>query len=264
MQTLCYNALHLMKNSFDFAEIGLETRDKRVYEALLAQPQSSLRHIASTTGINRGSVYESIKQLVAIGLVGSIQAGKQQRYIAQDPSTIIELLKERQRQAQNAETEATQYIRALAKQQPEATETPSFAIYYEGDEGVAAILRDVLKTMRDAPTKHYYAISSKQIRHYIYANFPNFTRQRIRDGVEVSVIAIGEGGGQDALSNRRWLRMDDGDGANSYTIIYANKTAFISMTEQNILSGIVIDDPGVTNVQKEEFTRLWDTLVPSS
>lgn len=250
-----------MNPTFNFAEIGLETRDKRVYEALLERPQSSLRHIAATTGINRGSVYESIKQLVAAGLVGSIQSGKQQRYIAQDPSTIIELLKERQRQAQNAEALATRYVDDLAKQQTEEQlETPSFAIYYEGDEGVAAILRDVLKTMRTAKHKHYYVVSSKQIRHYIYANFPNFTRQRIKEGAEVSVIAIGEGGEQDPLSNRRWLAMSTDKNANCYTLIYADKTAFISINEQNVLSGIVIENEGVANLQKEQFDRLWATL----
>ena len=49
----------------DFSIIGLSTRDKRVYEALLAIPNSSLRAIAETTNINRGSVYESIKSLRA-------------------------------------------------------------------------------------------------------------------------------------------------------------------------------------------------------
>lgn len=250
-----------MKPPFDFAEIGLETRDRRVYEALLESPQASLRHIAASTGINRGSVYESVKQLVTTGLVGSIQSGKQQRYIAHDPSTIIELLRERQRQAKNAEAGATDYITELAqKRVPEQADTPSFAIYYEGDEGIASILRDVLRTMRGSSKKHYYAISSKQIRHYIYTNFPNFTRQRIKEGIEVSVIAIGEGGEQDPLANRRWMSMSQEKEANCYTLIYDGKTAFISMNEQNILSGIVIDNAGVASMQKEQFRRLWDTL----
>lgn len=253
-----------MNDSFNFSEIGLETRDRRVYEALLERPQASLRHIAAVTGINRGSVYESIKQLLSVGLVGSIQAGKQQRYIAQDPSTIIELLKERQRQAGAAEAQAARYIEQLAAQRPAEAEITSFAVYYEGDEGMAAILRDVLKTLRSAADKQYYVISSKQIRHYIYANFPNFTRQRIRDNINVSVIAIGAGGEQDPLSNRRWLTMDEDQKANCYTIIYADKTAFISMNEQNILSGIVIENPGISNVQKEQFTRLWNSLPATS
>ncbi|HET8709444.1 MAG TPA: helix-turn-helix domain-containing protein, partial [Candidatus Saccharimonadales bacterium] len=68
-----------MSNDFDFKEIGMETRDKRVYEALVSQPKASLRQIAAVTGINRGSVYESIKDLAAAGLVGTIQSGKQTR-----------------------------------------------------------------------------------------------------------------------------------------------------------------------------------------
>lgn len=250
-----------MSTSFSFTEIGLDTRDKRVYEVLLQQPQSSLRHIAATTGINRGSVYESIKQLVAAGLVGSIQQGKQQRYIAQDPATIIELLRERQRQAKNAEAQAADYIDELAqKQVTEDQEKPSFAIYYEGDEGVAAILRDVLKVTRELPHKHYYAISSKQLRRYLYVNFPNFTRQRIKEGIAVSVIAVGEGGEQDPLANRRWLTTQRAAKVNCYTLIYGDKTAFISINEFNGLSAIVVDNPGVANLQKEQFKQLWKTL----
>lgn len=249
-----------MKAVFDFAQIGLDTRDRRVYEALLEQPQASLRQLAANTGINRGSVYESIKQLVAAGLVGSIQSGKQQRYIAQDPSLIIELLQERQRQAKNAESHASTYIEHLSQTIHKSSKAPSFAIYYEGDEGMAAILRDVLKTMRSQTNKRYYVISSKKIRHYIYANFRNYTRQRIKEGVEVSVIAIGEGGEQDALANRRWMDMQTNVDPNCYTIIYGDKTAFISLNEQNLLSGIVIENSGVTNVQKEQFERLWQTL----
>lgn len=246
---------------FDFTEIGLDNRDKRVYEALLEWPQASLRQLADITGINRGSVYESIKQLVAAGLVGSVQSGKQQRYVAQDPKLLIELLRERQRKAEQAEIQAGSYIEQLARtnQQEQATAVP-FAVYYEDDEGVAAILRDVLKTMRESADTTYHAISSKSVRQYLYTNFPNFTRQRIEAGIAVSVIAIGSGGAQDELSHRRWMDMGKGHDPNCYTIIYGPKTAFISMNEQNVLTGIVIDNPGITEVQREQFHRLWDTL----
>lgn len=246
-----------MDNNFDFALIGLETRDRRVYEALVEQPKASLRQIAATTGINRGSVYESIKQLMSAGLVGSIQSGKQQRFIATDPGNILELLRERQRQAKKAETEAERYIEQLSNHQAH-TAVPSFAIYYEGDEGIAAILRDVLKTMRGSEDKHYYVLSSKRIRHYMYNNFANYTQQRIKENTEVSVIAVGEGGETDALSNRRWLPA--GDNINCYTIIYGTKTALISLNEENLLTGIVVDNEGITNMQKLLFAKLWDKV----
>jgi sugar-specific transcriptional regulator TrmB len=248
-----------MDTNFDFGEIGLTTRDKRVYEALYLNPGSSLRKIADETNINRGSVYESIKQLTTAGLVGSVQTGKRQQFIAQDPQLIVELLSERRQAATNAERLAGKYIANLARHVPEQASTPSFAVYYEGDEGIAAILRDVLKTMRVSDDKHYYVISSKRIRAYMYHNFHNYTQQRIKSNIRVSVIAVGEGGEQDFLANRVWMPDNEGD-TNCYTIMYDTKTAFISISDENILSGIVIDNEGVTNLQKLQFSRLRDEL----
>jgi sugar-specific transcriptional regulator TrmB len=247
-----------MIGEFDFKEIGLTTRDKRVYEALLLNPGASLRKIAESTNINRGSVYESIKDLTSTGLVGSVQAGQRQQFIAQEPGLIVDLLQERRQAAVDAERAANRYIARLSHEQPE-TDSPSFAVYYEGDEGIAAILRDVLKTMRASESKHYYAISTKRIREYMYHNYRNYTQQRIKANIQVSVIAVGEGGEKDFLSNRVWLPEADVN-TNCYTLMYETKTAFISLSDENILSGIVIDNEGVTNLQKLEFVRLWDQL----
>lgn len=248
-----------MKSSFDFNEIGLSTRDKRVFEALLQSPGSSLRKIANETGINRGSVYESVKQLTANGLIGSMQTGQRQHFVAQDPALIIDILRERQDAAHRAERTAASYIQQLQATAPRNAQTPSFAVYYEGDEGVAAILRDVLKTMRASHDKHYFVISSKRIRQYIYTNFVNYTQQRIKYGIRVSVLAVGEGGQNDQLANRLWLPEGDVP-TNCYTIVYGSKTAFISLDEQNVLSGIVIDNEGVTSLQKLQFSTMWEQL----
>ena len=252
-----------MDTSFRFEEIGLTKRDKRVYEYLLLHPGASLRKIADDTGINRGSVYESIKQLLAGGLAGSMQAGKRQQFVAQDPAIIVELLQERRQAALQAERLASRYIATLTQQKPDPATTPSFAVYYEGDEGIASILRDVLKTMRTSDNKHYHVISSKRIRSYMYHNFRNYTQQRIKSNIQVSVIAVGEGGDKEFLANRVWMEESD-DPVNCYTIMYGSKTAFISLSEENILSGIVIDNQGVTNLQVLQFAKLWDQLKQAS
>jgi sugar-specific transcriptional regulator TrmB len=248
-----------MSHDFDFNEIGMETRDKRVYEALVAQPKASLRQIAAATGINRGSVYESIKQLAAAGLVGAVESSKQRRYAATDPSIIIELLRERQARAVAAESRAADYITRIAAETAEEAAAPPFATHYEDDEGVAAILRDVISTCRTQGVD-YRVISTSSVRQYMYHNFRNFTQRRIAEGITVRVIAVGKGGTSDELSERRWLEAKRGRGPNCYTIIYGNKTAFISMNDANALSGIVIDNAGVAHLQKELFDRLWHTL----
>ena len=247
-----------MAELFDFEEIGLTHRDKRVYETLVANPGSSLRSIAGLTEINRGSVYESIKRLVDVGLVGSIEVGKQRRYNASQPHTILELLHERQTQAAIAERSAAAYIATLpSSTQP--NEVVPFATYYEDLEGIAAILRDVIGTCRKQPGHPYRVISTKRVRDHMYQNFRNFTQRRIAENIAVKALAVGSGGMQDELSERKWLDAERGDAPNCYTIIYGDKTAFITMNDVNVLSGIVIDNPGITQLQKELFDRLWQT-----
>ncbi len=249
-----------MTKTFRFEEIGLETRDKRVYEALVASPRSSLRKIAAATGINRGSVYESMKKLAERGLVGSIEVGKQRRYTASNPEVIIELLRERQEQAVAARAMAETYIAELPKPDEEVTNSASFAMFYEDHEGVAAILRDVLATCREQAHPAYRVISTKRVRQYMYQNFPNFTQRRIASGIAVRVIGVGTGSSGDDLSERKQLLATRGEAPNCYTLIYGEKTAFITMDEANVLSAIVIDNPGVTHFQKELFDHLWQTL----
>lgn len=245
---------------FDFTEIGLSTRDKRVYEALLQNQQSSLRKIAEITNINRGSVYESIKQLVKVGLVGSIENGKRSYYIASDPAIVIELLKERQRKAKLAENSASLYISQLSKPKITSQVDIPFAAYYEDHEGIAAILRDVIATTKALDTKFYRVISTKRVRGYLYHNFASFNRRRIEEKIMVNVIAVGSGGKVHDLSERKWLDSTRQQGPNCYTLIYGNKTAFISIDDTNCLSGIVIDNSGVTNLQKELFDHMWGIL----
>ncbi len=249
-----------MTDSFRFEEIGLETRDRRVYEALVANPQSSLRKLAAQTGINRGSVYESMKRLAEQGLVGSIEVGKQRRYTASNPEVIIELLRERQEQAAAAQALAETYIANLPQPAEQLTEQTSFAAFYEDHEGVAAILRDVLATCREQGNPAYRVISTKRVRQYMYQNFSNFTQRRIAEGIAVRVIGVGSAGSSDDLSERKELPATRGEAPNCYTLIYGDKTALITMSDTNVLSAIVIDNPGVTHMQKELFDHLWGTL----
>jgi len=246
--------------NFSFSEIGLTNRDKRVYEALLQNQQSSLRKIAEITSINRGSVYESIKQLVQVGLVGTIENGKRSYYIASDPAMVIEILKERQRKAKLAEISAQQYISNVLPKKQDLNEDIPFATFYQDNVGIAAILRDVIATTKTLDTKFYRVISTKRVRGYLYHNFASFNRRRIEEKIMVNVIAVGSGGKVHDLSERKWLESNRQQGPNCYTLIYGNKTAFISIDDTNCLSGIVIDNSGVTNLQKELFDHMWDIL----
>lgn len=241
----------------DFSLIGLSIRDKRVYEALIRTPQTSVRKLAEATGINRGSVFESIKDLRAAGLVTAILVGKRTVYRAKDPDIFHEIIAERQQQFDHAKHDVAAYV-ASFQGQANNPELFHFASFYEDDEGLAAILRDVLKTCRQQHIKEYHVISSASVSRYLYANFPHFTRERIKQHLFVTVLKQGvTTSGNDELSAVRQLTSTQSD-TGCYTLVYGAKVALITVDQQNRASGIIIDNFHYATIQRQLFAALWD------
>lgn len=242
---------------FDFSLIGLSGRDKRVYEALLALGDSSIRTVADHINVNRGSVHESLQDLMRTGLVGFTAYGQRKRYVAQDPRILEQLVVEKQAELQRAQALVEPYAHYL-RQQESVGAFGSFATLYEGDEGLAAILRDVISTLTREGIAEYQAISSPEVKQYLYHNFPHFTRERVRHRLFVQVIAVGhEKPASVEYAERRVMTLGGKVAPSCYTILYGNKTALISLGEANLPQGIVISNSGVTALQREQFWRLW-------
>ncbi|MBX6334485.1 winged helix-turn-helix transcriptional regulator [Candidatus Saccharibacteria bacterium] len=249
-------------SEFDYRELGLEPRDKIVYETLYKLDKVSLRSIAQETGMNRGTVYEVIKKLTSLGLITFTQVGERRYYSPAPPEVFRELIRERRDQLQQLEVAAEEYIRSLESKQP-VTGPGYFASFYEGEEGVAAILRDVLQTMRGLEKREYCVFSSERASKVIYNRFRNFSRQRVKLGIFVRVISDKPPSDKVILAERRQLPAGR-QFLNGYTLIYGDKTALISVGETNTLSAIVITDNGVANMQRLIFEQLWQSLESAS
>lgn len=238
----------------NYESIGLESRDIRVYEALYQLHDASLRTLAAETGLNRGTVYEIIKKLTQMGLVSFTQSGERRRFMAADPAVLTSLVHEQRDRLQQLEVQAVAYAHALQQSRGTA-DIDYFARFYEGDQGVVSILRDVLQTVAGLERKEYCVISARAVSGFIYAHFKSFSRQRIKQGIYARVLAD-QPAAKVALSERRQLATG-GSTLNGYILIYGNKTALISLDEANHLSGIIIEDKGITTLQRIIFDQLW-------
>jgi sugar-specific transcriptional regulator TrmB len=238
----------------DYASIGLEPRDMHVYETLYTNEDSSLRTLASLTGLNRGTVYEVVKKLMDMGLVTFYQTGQRRRYTAANPQVLMALINDQRERLKHLESTASNYVRLLETTRHE--QSNFMANFYEGDEGIAAILRDVLQTLQDKGIREYSVISSRLVSNFLYANFKGFSRKRIEQGIFVRVLADTLPTDETALAERRQLPVS-AEHLNGYLIIYGDKTALISLTETNQLSGIIIHDKGIRNMQQLIFEQLW-------
>ena len=243
-------------------ELGLKPNEVAVYAALLKSGPASIRSVAAAAGVNRGTTYEALKSLAESGLVAYTRRGERRKYRAESPERIYQLIDDKRRQLAQIEADAKNLVPSLLALGERRLGEPAVR-FYEDDEGIVVILRDVLQTVAQLKTKEYYAYSSIALRKYLYRRFPNFTRRRIAENINVKVIAVGVGGEPDELSERRWIPEPASGDLSSYVIIYGPKVALISVSADETPYGVVIEEPGVAAMQRLLFTTLWPTLATS-
>ena len=239
--------------------LGLTRNDALTYATLLQTASVSIRKISSYTGINRGTTYESLKRLVTLGLVSVKEKNERGYFTAESPKRINDIIRDKRRDLLDSSTKAQTVIPRLLSQHRHTSQGP-IVRYYEGDEGVVTILKDVLETCRLLHDPYYYCYSSKRIRQFLYRKFPQFTDRRVAAGIRVKVIAVGEGGEKAKGAERKWLSNSSGTNASSYTIIYGDKIAIISVSNDLIPFGLVVEEPGTANMQRVLFEQLWEYL----
>lgn len=245
-----------MHTKFNTRLFDLEPRDLNVYETMLSMDQaSSIRAIADSTRLNRGTTFEIIKRLLKRGLVASFYKNKRKYYAAEPPTELVKLTTEQHEQMSEELLAVEAYAKKLQDKVVE-TQSKQFTRFYDGEEEIAMLLRDVLDTVSKTKSKRYDVISSAEVRNHLYGKFRNFTKQRIRLGIFTRALAIGIGGDIAELSERRLLESDDIPAC--YIIIYGDKVAQISFSDNHDIQGVMVHNRGVFQLQKLLFEQAWD------
>lgn len=240
-------------------QLGITERQTDLYLTLLKLGPSSIRDIASSAGINRGTVYEELKRLRTMSLVTYFPQGKRKFFCAEPPDVLVRRARQIQQQTNEAADRLEQEILPnLQEIMPDTTQTSVF--HYEGDEGVEYVLRDILNTVGNSTEKHYRVYSSRRIRKYLYRPFPGYTRARVKAGIHVNVLAIGEGGEDQPLSDRKWIKDTKQNQAASYVAIYGTKCAMISLLGGDYQTVVIMDSEGISSAMKISFDALWTRL----
>ena len=83
-------------------QLDLNERQITIYRALLRLGPTSIRDIAAEAEINRGSTYETLKQLAAKGIVSYFPKGKRRVFQAEDPERLLSLGESKQQALSSA------------------------------------------------------------------------------------------------------------------------------------------------------------------
>ncbi len=238
--------------------LGLDDRQISIYRALLRLGPASIRDVAAESGINRGSTYETLKQLATKGIVSYFPKGRRRVFQAEDPERLLSLGESKQQALSLAMDQLRKDIIPALKQTQSEFSLGNVR-FYEGDDGVELVLRDILDSCGQNPEQGYAVISTKTLREHLYRPFPNFTKQRVSRGIKVRVLAVGEGGDEAEFAERKWLPAGDATDA-SYIAIYPPKVAMITLASNKYPVVVIIDSAAIASTQQILFDTLWKLL----
>ncbi|MEK7657574.1 MAG: helix-turn-helix domain-containing protein [Patescibacteria group bacterium] len=244
-------------------KLGLNGQEMKIYLALLNSGSSSIRQIASKTGINRGTVYESLKKLIKNKLITHQIKKRQKHFAVENPETIKALLRSEREKLTELENEISASLPRL-KAFYSRVNQESYIKIYEGASGTKFILEDLLKTLKNKKNREYFAITSADIGKCLYKNFPDFNERRISAGIKAKTIATGKGAkpeginGINGMNGVKWL----GETLNepACVFIYANKIALVSADKEGSPTSVLIENPALAAVQKTAFEKLWEMI----
>src|SRR3989344_6427106 len=246
-----------METNLLLQKLGLNDKEITIYLFLLKLGPVSVRKLAEQTGVNRGTAYDILKGLRDLGLVSYYHKATKQYFAAEDPKKLIEATENKINELSIVREKINEIIPELKSLHDQAGAKPVVK-YYDGNQGIKTILQDVLEATYNLKIKTYYVFSASSIRPYLYQAYPQFTNQRIKKAIEVRVLAIGQGGEEAKLSERKWLTKQEG--SPTYILIYADKVAMISVNRNGEPLGLIIEDEALYQTQKQLFQFIWQTL----
>lgn len=238
---------------------GLSEKEIAVYLALVELGPSSVRGITAKSKVNRGTSYDILKSLMALGIVAYYNKESKQYFVAEQPEKLLSAIDQKKEDLEevrkNIET-SLPLIKTLFEKQGGK---PSVKLY-EGSKGIKQILEDVLS----AGEKEYYLYSSStaQDRKSVYEGMPDFSKKRIAKKISVKIISLGQGGQLAGLDERKQMPTADKAINSTHEIIYAGKVAHISLDSNEDPVGVVIQNDAIYQTQKLIFEFNWSTLNP--
>lgn len=240
---------------------GLSEKEIAVYLALIELGPSSVREISAKSKVNRGTSYDILKSLIVLGIVSYYNKESKQYFMAEPPEKLLSAIDQKKEDLDEVRANITQSL-PLIKTLFEKQGGKPVVKFYEGSKGIKQIFEDVLDEVSSASDKSYYLYSSATAEHRknVYGDMPDFSEKRIKKGIKVKIISLGEGGKLVGLDERKEMPVSGKGIKATHEIIYAGKVANISIDSNGEPVGVVIQNDEVYQTKRLIFEFNWSKL----
>lgn len=241
-----------MTNNDILVRLGLSPEESAIYSALLQRNALSISDIALKTKLYRPAVYKALPSLIGKGLIATAKKGKRTFYSALSPEKLASLLSDMNADLENALPEMLSLF--------EKKEKRPLVTFLEGREGIRAVFRDIVTTLKKGDVFYRYS-SSKKPREKNYYIPHDYVKLRDQKQLERFVITNA------AAEERKKPRLEksvkivpksfDLFEYDATELIYADKIAFV---DYNTETAIIIENPKLAESQKKIFKLLFSRL----
>ncbi len=229
--------------------IGLNESEVDVYLSALETGPSQAQSLVKKSGFSRPATYQAIEQLVKKGLMTSVQQGKRFLYAAEPPERLVNYGKSQVNNLAVKVGEIEQSLDDLRLMQH--GERPAVK-FYEGIQGLKAILQDLADTKPDSTLEianmdSVRDVFSAEELHSVQRVLVKFKAKgralmsgkvtTIRPGVEARLLPKGEFNFHGDI------------------LVYGNKIAMVSFKGKMV--GVVIENPVLAETYRALFELAW-------
>lgn len=249
-----------MQASDFLKKMGLHEHEVRLYLLGLSLGTQATSIFAKKLSLPRSTTQLYLLNLTKFGYMSKTVRAGVQFFTSLPPDHLENIITKRKDELQKREMELREVLPELSARKSELSQVPDVT-YYDGEDGVKAIYRDLLEQKVDlllfqSPLDHYTASFSKFLEKHI--------RKQVQEGIHVKALtpkvpdfSVNFLMQYDKISNvERCFTLQDEMNIPSQMLVYGDRVAIISGHTER-MRGILIKDKDYATTMEILFKFIW-------
>ncbi|MDD5464147.1 MAG: helix-turn-helix domain-containing protein [Candidatus Moranbacteria bacterium] len=222
----------------ELINIGINEKEAKIYLSTLELGQSTVQQIAQKAGVNRATAYFVIDALMQRGLISSFHKGKKQYFLGADPERLVEILEQEKESVEKKKESLKRLLPQLQSLNNKQGDRP-LVRYYEGKEGIASMVDEVLKVSAGTVYMAYSVDAVNDI--FNEKDLQRWRKIRVERNMQMKVIYTYKDGELHDIPNSENTKVPfDKFPITCDFAVYGNKVRIASLANRQV--GIIIED----------------------